>query len=222
MNVVVLASEVDPATARLLAALRNAGHAVRVVTGSGEALLACRSSHVDIVVGARELSALRSRLVDVPVAAWLSAASSAATAELLEEGADEVIHSGMSAREQLARLTALLRRVHTLGTLVELGPLRVDLERGEATWHGRRLGLTARERAVLHSLARAGGATVRRETLYREVWGYAMARGDRTVDVNVKRLRDKLASSIGAPIAIETETGVGYRLAIADHAVTAL
>jgi DNA-binding response OmpR family regulator len=49
-----------------------------------------------------------------------------------------------------------------------------------------------------------------------------MARGDRTVDVNVKRLRDKLAAQIGNPVAIETEPGVGYRLAVAADAVTAL
>jgi DNA-binding response OmpR family regulator len=49
-----------------------------------------------------------------------------------------------------------------------------------------------------------------------------MARGDRSVDVNVKRLRDKLASAVGAPLAIETEPSVGYRLVVADAAVTAL
>ena len=49
-----------------------------------------------------------------------------------------------------------------------------------------------------------------------------MARGDRTVDVNVKRLRDKLAAEVGAPATIETEPGVGYRLVVAAEAVTAL
>jgi DNA-binding response OmpR family regulator len=105
---------------------------------------------------------------------------------------------------------------------VTFGPLVVDRGRGEATWHGRRLQLTPREREVLHALAQAQGATVRRETLYRLVWGYAMARGDRTVDVNVKRLRDKLAAAVGAPLSIETEPSVGYRLSVAESAVTAL
>jgi DNA-binding response OmpR family regulator len=49
-----------------------------------------------------------------------------------------------------------------------------------------------------------------------------MARGDRTVDVNVKRLREKLGASVGPPLAIETEPGVGYRLVVAEPAVTAL
>jgi DNA-binding response OmpR family regulator len=69
---------------------------------------------------------------------------------------------------------------------------------------------------------RAQGSTVRRGHLYRIVWGYAMARGDRTVDVNVKRLRDKLAGQIGNPVTVETEPGVGYRLVVASDAVTAL
>jgi DNA-binding response OmpR family regulator len=128
----------------------------------------------------------------------------------------------MGTREQLARVDAVLRRATPEGAVAEAGPLRVDRERGEATWHGRRLQLTARERDVLHALADEQGHTVRRELLYRRVWGYAMARGDRTVDVNVKRLRAKLGEAIGAPLAIETEPGVGYRLVVGENAVTAL
>jgi DNA-binding response OmpR family regulator len=85
--------------------------------------------------------------------------------------------------------------------------------------------LTPRERDVLYVLARASGATLRREAIYRAVWGYAMARGDRSVDVNVKRLRDKLAAEVGAPLSIETEPGVGYRLVVSqlrNSAVTEL
>ena len=128
----------------------------------------------------------------------------------------------MGAQEQAARVAALAERAPRPEAAVVLGPLRVDPERGEATWYGRRLPLTQRERDVLHALAEVGGATIRREVLYRRVWGYAMARGDRAVDVNVKRLRTKLAAEVGAPVAIETEPGVGYRLVVAEAAVTAL
>jgi DNA-binding response OmpR family regulator len=64
---------------------------------------------------------------------------------------------------------------------------------------------------------------VRREVLYRLVWGWAMPRGDRTVDVNVKRLRDKLQRS-GAEVEIRTHPGVGYALdvRVTDEAVTGL
>jgi DNA-binding response OmpR family regulator len=207
---------------RLLETLAGAGHEVLVAAGPGEAELLHRSARVDVVICERELPALKQRLGSLPIAVWLPAASTADAAAALESGADEVVHPGMGEREQLARIAALARRAPTAREAASLGPLTVDRERGEATWHGRRLGLTARERDVLYELTRAGGATVRREAIYRGAWGYTMARGDRSVDVNVKRLRDKLASTVGAPVAIETEPGVGYRLLVADAAVTAL
>lgn len=202
--------------------LRDQGHVVRVVRSVGEAELARRSGRVDAVVTTGEATELRRRLDDVPLAVWLPARSSERTAELLEAGIDEVVDGGMGERELAARIAALARRAPAPAEAVTFGALRVDRGRGEATWHARRLQLTPREREVLHVLTAARGATVRREALYRAVWGYAMARGDRTVDVNVKRLRDKLAAAVGAPLAIETEPGVGYRLSVAETAVTAL
>jgi DNA-binding response OmpR family regulator len=211
---------------RLLEVLRSAGHTIRLVASPGEAELAQRSGPVDAVVCETDhLVQLRRRLDAVPIAAWLPAASTSGVADALEAGADEVVHTGMGERELAARIAALARRAPSGAAPIELGPLRVDREHGEATWHGRRLALTARERDVLYELARAGGATVRREAVYRAVWGYAMARGDRSVDVNVKRLRDKLAAEVGAPVSIETEPGVGYRLALSqlrNNAVTEL
>jgi DNA-binding response OmpR family regulator len=216
---------VGVASERLRALLRATGHIVRLADGPGEAELAQRSGRVDVAVCEADFAQLRRRLESVPVAVWLPTASTAAVAEALEAGADEVVHAGMGDRELAVRIAALARRAPAGAPPVELGPLRVDRDRGEATWHGRRLALTARERDVLYELSRAGGATVRRETIYRAVWGYAMTRGDRSVDVNVKRLRDKLAAEIGAPVSIETEPGVGYRLALSqlrNDAVTEL
>ena len=218
MNVLAVAVGSD----RLLDALRAAGHDVRTAAGNGEAELVHRSSRIDAVICVRDLSGLRQRLGPVPIVVWLAAASTADTADALEAGADDVLHPGMGEREQIARLTALTRRGTTARGPAAAGPLSVDRDRGEATWHGRRLALTARERDVLYELAQAQGVTLRRETIYRAVWGYAMARGDRSVDVNVKRLRDKLAAEIGPPLTIETQPGVGYRLVVADAAVTAL
>jgi len=64
---------------------------------------------------------------------------------------------------------------------------------------------------VLLALAEAAGETVPREVIYRKVWGYSMVRGDRSVDVNVKRLRDKLEQA-EVELRIRTTSGVGYRL----------
>ena len=105
--------------------------------------------------------------------------------------------------------------------------MRIDDLNGEAEWAGQDLRLTRREREVLHALANAAGSTMRREVLYKRVWGYAMARGDRSVDVNVKRLRAKLAKLTGGALEIKTQPGIGYRLEFVgerkpEDAVTAL
>ena len=224
MDILIVADS-EGSTSRLNDSLLQAGHRVRTATGVGEAVLAARTSRTDAVIAdARQVqpSELRRRIPGIPIVAWIDTASTESAALLLEDGADEVVHIGMGTREQLARIASLSSRAPSREPALELGPLRVDRERGEASWHGRRLALTPRERDVLHELAAARGATVRREALYRAVWGYAMARGDRTVDVNVRRLRAKLDTTVGSPLVIETEPGVGYRLIVADSAVTAL
>lgn len=218
----MVGANLAPSALELVERLRAEGHRVRTAGSVGEAELTWRSGHVDLLIAVEDASGVRRRVADVPVAAWLGTRSTERAAELLELGVDEVLDGGMGGRELLARVAALAHRAPSPAGAVTFGPLRVDRERGEASWHGRRLQLTPREREVLHVLADARGATVRREVLYRSVWGYAMARGDRTVDVNVKRLRDKLAAAVGGPLAIETEPAVGYRLALSEPVVTAL
>jgi DNA-binding response OmpR family regulator len=222
VRILVVVDESDARVGRLTDALSAAAHDVRVVAPSEAPLALCAEPPDVLVVDAAAADLLRSRPPGLTAAAWLAAASSERTATLLEQGADDVLHAGMGDREHVARVAALARRVGAAHATVDAGPLHVDRERGDVTWHGRRLRLTARERDVLHALAAASGSTVRREALYRQVWGYAMARGDRTVDVTVKRLRDRLAAEIGPPLAVETETGIGYRLVVSDQAVTAL
>jgi DNA-binding response OmpR family regulator len=226
VELLLLAGADDPAASGLAERFRSAGHGVRVATAVGEAELAARTGRLDAVVfdglGEWTVGELRRRLPGIPLAAWLREHSDEGVAALLGAGVDDVLHRGMGAREQGARMAALAERLPRPEATILVGPLRVDRERGEASWHGRRLPLTQRERDVLHALVEAQGETVRREVLYRRVWGYAMARGDRAVDVNVKRLRDKLAREIGPPVTIETEPGVGYRLVVAAAAVTAL
>jgi DNA-binding response OmpR family regulator len=134
----------------------------------------------------------------------------------------------MGQRELAARIgTAARRSGARLGRPLELGSLRIDVVNGEVEWAGQDLGLTRREREVLQALADSAGRTLPREVLYKQVWGYAMARGDRSVDVNVKRLRAKLSRLTESTLVIKTQPGVGYRLELAEEresseAVTAL
>lgn len=218
MDVLLVAGEGEEPAARLATALEADGHRVRRVAET-DAELALRQGGTDVVAAATDAALATARRVapGTAVVRCLGAASSDAVAVALAAGADDAVHPGMGTRELVARVERVCRRGELAA--IENGPLRVDPVAGEATWQGKRLALTGRERELLHALAAAGGRPVRREALYRQVWGYAMPRGDRTVDVNVRRLRAKLAHAEGA--TIETELGVGYRLVVAA-AVTAL
>jgi DNA-binding response OmpR family regulator len=209
-------------------------HVLRIARSEAEAEHAVRSGRPDVVVleggttGDGFLERARREDPSCAFLVWLPSASSDSAADAFEVGADEVVHEGMGKRELGARLEAAARRNRLRPSRpLELGALRIDDLNGEAEWGRQDLELTRRERQVLHALAESAGATVRRELLYKRVWGYAMARGDRAVDVNVKRLRAKLAKHAGNALEIKTQPGVGYRLELAaerehDDAVTAL
>jgi DNA-binding response OmpR family regulator len=213
VQLLLAADDARAPTQRLVEVLRAAGHHVRVARVRTEAELGVAAGAVDAAIVDPDdapLGGLRERAPGAQVIAWLPAPSSSRVADLLEAGVHEVVHSGMGDRELVARIAAAAG-VDGAARVVEVGALKIDHEAGEATWRDERLSLTPRERDVLRVLAGARGKTVRREAIYRSVWGYAMPRGDRSVDVNVKRLRDKLAA--GAPgLVVETEPAVGYRL----------
>ena len=186
---------------------------------------AIRSSRAAVVVVADSLCnapllrRIRHAHSDRMFVAWLPRTASARAAELLEQGYIEVLSPAMARPELSARLrNARERRPLGRHEPASLGPLAVDAAHGLASWAGADLGLTRRERAVLQALVEAAPGTVRREDLYRSVWGYAMARGDRTVDVNVTRLRAKLAA-VTDELVVATEPGVGYRVELRQAAV---
>ena len=218
-DVLLVLDPADAAARRLAAALGGSDYTITAAGSAGEAEQAARAARFDAIVfdprvtGADFLPRVRRNHPAHALVAWVASASSGSVADLLEAGADEALHPGMGERELVARTEAALHRVGgSAAGLVELGLLRVDALHGEASWDGRDLGLTRREREVLQVLASSPGRTVRRERIYREVWGYTMARGDRSVDVNVKRLRGKLAAADATDVEIKTQAGVGYRL----------
>jgi DNA-binding response OmpR family regulator len=217
MRILVVAEDAD----RLCQALDEGGCKTVVKARSGEAehLLAC--DRFDVVVfhpGATDPYFLERMLREHPgrtLVAWLRSSSSARVSELLEAGADEVLDGTMDQHEIVARVRNAARHGRRPATQVELelGDLRIASPSGRTSWRGEPLALTRRERGVLLALAEASEETVPREVIYRKVWGYSMVRGDRSVDVNVKRLRDKLAGA-GVELEILTSPGVGYRLTL--------
>ncbi|MCP3903885.1 MAG: response regulator transcription factor [Planctomycetes bacterium] len=136
----------------------------------------------------------------------------------LRDGADDYVTKPFSARELLARVAAVLRRSPERPTDVatlRLDGRTIDLERREvAQPDGTRRALSEREAAILRYLAAAGGRVVDRDELLHRVWGLN-PRGltTRTVDMQIARLREKLAAAADDPPAILTVRGKGYMLA---------
>jgi two-component system, OmpR family, phosphate regulon response regulator PhoB len=132
----------------------------------------------------------------------------------LELGADDYVVKPFSPREVVARVRAVLRRSRPAAagsTPVRVGPLQIDAAAHIVTVDGVAIHLTRREFDLLRALVEARGRVLSREFLLDHVWGYTAA-GEiesRTVDVHVRRLRQKLGP-FGRRIG--TVTGVGYRL----------
>jgi DNA-binding response OmpR family regulator len=220
VDLVFLVERSDEAAARLATWAQGAGHHVSAAASVGEARYLAGTRVPAAIVfdpalaGEEFVADLSAEHRHTAFVAWIEVYSSRRAAELLEGGSDDVLHGALPERESLARLEAAGRRAAPppLTAAVELGPLRVDAAHGEASWRGESVPLTRRERQLLQVLANAAGRPLAREEIYRRVWGYAMARGDRTVDVNVRRLRAKLAAAAGEELKISTQPGIGYRL----------
>lgn len=214
MRILVLAEDAD----RLRSALGAGGCEVTVKSHSGEAehLLLCERFDVIVFHPRSDDPYFLSRMLrDYPgraLVVWLRSSSSARVSELLDAGADEVLDGTMDDRELLARVRNAARHGRRPASqAIELGELKIFSPSGKTSWRGEPLPLSKRERGVLLALAETVGETIPREIIYRKVWGYSMVRGDRSVDVNVKRLRDKL-SLAEVELQIRTTPGVGYRL----------
>ncbi len=220
----VLVVEDDPDIAQLLAhSLGRAGFVVDLLASGADALPAVRRLSPDLILldlmlpgvdGLEVCRALRANpaTAAVPVIMLTARAEESDRIVGLELGADDYITKPFSPNEVVARVRALLRRAQRPESRDHLryGGLAVDVSRHAVTMDGVAVHLTAKEFMLLQYLLEHRGRVLSRDLLLSDVWGYSYTGGTRTVDVHVRRLREKLPMLVDA---LQTVKQFGYKLA---------
>ena len=226
----VLIVEDDRDIADLVARyLSRAGFTTDVQTSGRAGLTAATTDVPDLVIldvmlpemdGLEICRALRgqAQTAAVPIIMLTARAEESERIVGLEIGADDYVAKPFSPSELVARVRALLRRAQrppapessSPSTVARYGPIALDSERHTVTMNGTAVALTAKEFLLLDYLIKHRGKVLSRDALLTDVWGYRYTGGTRTVDVHVRRLREKLPWLTNALVTIKQ---FGYKLA---------
>jgi len=203
--------------------LKKAGWTTHLASAGDQALAYIRNHPVDVVIldlmlpGMSGLDVCQAVRADQATAALPVIMLTARSEEPdrirgLEMGADDYVAKPFSPNELVARVRAVTRRTRrseASAPVLRLGPIAVDLAKHTVTLDGREVKLTAKEFMLLQYFLEHRGRVVSRDTLLGDVWGYRYTGGTRTVDVHVRRLREKLPTLVDALATIKQ---FGYKL----------
>ena len=203
--------------------LHKAGWTSHLATSGADALAYARSEKVDLVIldimlpgmtGLDVCRALRSDRTTAAIPIIMVTARAEETDRIagLEIGADDYVSKPFSPNELVARARALLRRVHRIDpteSTLRLGSLVMDLTKHTVSSDKGEVKLTAKEFMLLQYLLEHRGRVLSRDLLLGDVWGYRYTGGTRTVDVHIRRLREKLPVLVDSLVTIKQ---FGYKL----------
>jgi DNA-binding response OmpR family regulator len=167
--------------------------------------------------GWRVIESVRGEGVGTPIIVVSARGTEHDRVHALEIGADDYLVKPFSMKELVARVRAAVRRgvragEPRRGDPIEIEELRIDPREVQAYVDGRSAELTPTEFRLLYQLALERGRVSTRDELLQKLWGRREAHRDRTVDVFVRRLREKVDRPASAHTFIQTRYGVGYRL----------
>jgi DNA-binding response OmpR family regulator len=221
----ILIVEDDPDIADLVTRyLDKAGFSTERIAGGREALAAISSRAPDLLVldlmlpqldGLEICRAVRANeaTAALPIIMLTARADESERIVGLELGADDYVPKPFSPSELVARVRALLRRVQRSGgpaaRTLAYGPIALDTDRHLVSCDGRDVTLTAKEFLLLQYLLQHRGRVLSRDVLLTDVWGYRYTGGTRTVDVHVRRLREKLPILADGLVTVKQ---FGYKL----------
>ncbi len=204
--------------------LKKEGYNVLTAENGQEALEVFKKSNPDLilldimmpVLDGYEVCKKIRETSNVPIIMLTSRAEEVDKVLGLELGADDYVTKPFGVRELLARVKANLRRTSAAGSddknsnIIAFGKIKIDLDKFEVTKDGEKIDLTFREFELLKFLAQQKAQVFSREALLEKVWGYEYYGDVRTVDVTVRRLREKIEDNCSKPEIILTKRGVGY------------
>ena len=213
----ILVVEDDQDIAELVAHhLRQTGYSTEVVLTGHEVLTRVRRHAPDLVVLDLMLPGLSGmeicrlmrddpQVAAVPIIMLTARAEEADRVKGLELGADDYVTKPFSPRELVARVRTVLRRTQPYGPdkVLRFAELVIDLDQHEVTEQGRDVRLTAKEFLLLQYLIEHRGRVLSRDLLLSDVWGYQYTGGTRTVDVHIRRLREKLPTLVKHIVTVQ-------------------
>ena len=221
----ILVAEDDRDIADLIAHyLHKQGWTTHIAGAGDEALAYARRQQVDLVIldvmlpGLSGLEICRALRGDkateaIPIIMLTARAEETDRIVGLEIGADDYLAKPFSPNELVARVRALMRRSkrsEVQAATLSFGPIVMDLARHTVSDEGRDVRLTAKEFLLLQYLLEHPGRVLSRDLLLGDVWGYRYTGGTRTVDVHVRRLREKLPALVDSLVTVKQ---FGYKLA---------